>query len=320
MPFRYISPIMDLKEIRYFAQVARAGSFSRAADELRTAQPALSRKVRKLERELGIDLFIRHGRGVRLTNAGSVFLKNAEAIDQLVRRTGEQVRAQDTAVTGHAALGVPPAAGLLIAPTVVQRFQKDWPQVSLHVREGISTLLQEWVLDRRVDVAIVHNPPPLQALKAVPILTERMVLIGPGKRSGEKRPRESLRVRDLGDIPLIMPGLPHNNRRLLEQSAAQHGVRCKIVLEVDSVVLTKELVRKGLGYSLLTYSAVQDEVAHGEFRAYPIEHPPLVSTLAVTTLREAVPSPFIRDLILKIRETVRGLVQRGDWEKGRLSA
>jgi len=313
---------MDLKEIRYFAQVARAGSFSRAASELRTAQPALSRKVRKLERELGIDLFIRHGRGVRLTNAGAVFLKNADAIDQLVRRTGEQMQAQDTAITGHVALGVPPVAGVLIGPSVVERFQKDWPQVSLHVREGISTLLQEWVLDRRVDVAVVHNPPPLQALSTIPILTERMVLIGPGKgRRGEnKKQRESFRVRDLGDIPLIMPSLPHNNRRLLEQSAAQHGVRCKILLEVDSVMLTKEMVRKGFGYSMLTYSAVQDDIARGEIRAYPIERPPLVSTLAITMLRETAPSPFVRDLIAKVRETVREFVQRGDWEKGRLSA
>jgi LysR family nitrogen assimilation transcriptional regulator len=88
---------MDLKEIGYFAQVARAGSFIRAAEELRIAQPALSRKIRKLERDLGVDLLVRHGRGVRLTTAGALFLKNADAINDLVRQTKEQVSPKEAA-------------------------------------------------------------------------------------------------------------------------------------------------------------------------------------------------------------------------------
>ena len=87
---------MDFREIRYFAQVATAGSFSRAAKELRVAQPALSRQIRKLEQELGVDLLVRHGRGVRLTGAGSILLERAEQMIHLLRNTGDEVRATPT--------------------------------------------------------------------------------------------------------------------------------------------------------------------------------------------------------------------------------
>ena len=83
---------MELKELRNFMRVARAGSVSRAADELRLAQPALSRQISKLERELGVSLFSRHGRGVRLSAAGSLLLERAEAIVHLVRQTSDEIR------------------------------------------------------------------------------------------------------------------------------------------------------------------------------------------------------------------------------------
>lgn len=67
----------------------------------------------------------------------------------------------------------------------VERFQKTWPQTTLHVREGVASLLQEWLLEKRVDVAVLHNPPHLESLNIRPLLTERMMVIGPPVR----RPR-----------------------------------------------------------------------------------------------------------------------------------
>src|SRR5690242_17789906 len=102
---------MEFKELRNFMHVARAGSVSRAADELRLAQPALSRQIKKLEQELGVSLFARHGRGVRLSAAGSVLLERAESIAQLVQQTGEEIRDRRAPGGSRITLGVPPAAG-----------------------------------------------------------------------------------------------------------------------------------------------------------------------------------------------------------------
>ena len=84
--------IMEIRELRSFLHVAHAGSVSRAAQELRVAQPALSRQIQKLEHELGMPLFSRHGRGVRLSTAGSQLLERAEAIIRLVHEASEEIK------------------------------------------------------------------------------------------------------------------------------------------------------------------------------------------------------------------------------------
>lgn len=315
---------MDFREIRYFAQVATAGSFSLAAKELRVAQPALSRQIRKLEQELGVDLLVRHGRGVRLTGAGSVLLERAEQMIHLLRNTGDEVRANANAISGHVSLGLPPAAGLLLASPIVRTFQRDWPHVALHVRDGISNLLQEWLLDGRVDVAVLYNPPAMDALDSEVIMHEHMVVVEPpdhpnrprrGKSQIGKPQFGTCRIRDLADMPLIMPGLPHNNRRIAEQAAIQHGVRLRVRLEVDSVTLAKAMVKNGLGCTILAYAAVHEEVTRGELKVRVIERPALVSTVAVAMLRERRAHRLPNELRRTVVAEVNKLVSDGVWRR-----
>jgi len=295
--------------------IARVGSVSRAARELRVAQPALSRQVAKLEDELGTALFVRHGRGVRLTSAGAQLLERAEIIINLVAQTGERVQASSDRLSGHIALGLPPAVGVWVAPPIAEVFHDRWPAVTLHIREGLSSSLQEWLLDRRVDVALVYNQTPLEAFDIRPLCSEAMVIVGPpGESLIDRRCGEPLRIRDLAELPLIVPGFPHANRRVLEQAAVQHGVHLRIVLEVDSVTLTRALVRRGLGYSVLTYTAIQEAVERGELRALPIERPAIRSTVALATLREQRASRLVRAMSEVVGDKVRDLVTTGAWK------
>src|SRR6201999_172050 len=104
-----------------------------------------------------------------------------------------------------------------------ERFQKAWPLVTLHMREGVTSSLQEWLLEKRIDIAILHNPPHLETLDIAPILLERMLVIGPPKRRvKDGRHPASFRIRNLGELPLILPNMAHNNRRLVEQAAIEH--------------------------------------------------------------------------------------------------
>jgi LysR family nitrogen assimilation transcriptional regulator len=299
--------------LRYFIQIARAGSFSRAAAELYIAQPALSRQITKLEHELGVELFVRHGRGVKLTSAGAMLLERAEMITHYVRQTGEQVRAAGDAMTGHITIGMPPAVGMPLLPRVIEAFMARWPRVSIHVREGLSTSLQEWLLDRRVDLAIVYNQPPLDALDIVPMFSEPMVVVSP-PGSDAPMPGASFRIRDLADLPLILPGLPHANRRVVERAAVQHDVHLRVVLEVDSVPLTRALVNQGLGHSLLTYTAVQEDVASGRLRAHPIERPAIRSTVSLATLRDRRASPVVDAMFGVVSEKLHELVVSDAWQ------
>jgi LysR family nitrogen assimilation transcriptional regulator len=302
---------LDIRELRSFLQVARAGSFSRAATELYIAQPALSRQIAKLETEIGASLFTRHGRGVRLTAAGARLLERAEMITQMVSETGDLVRASVDEERGHLAIGLPPAISLLIGVELIRAFQERWPLVSLHVREGLSSSLQEWVLDRRVDIAVLYNQPMLDAFDVRPMFSEPMVLVGP---AGDTRVPPALHIRDLADIPLILPGLPHTNRLLIEHAALQQGVRLRVDLEVDSVVLTKSLIKAGAGYSILAYAAVQRESAQGELMLHSIERPAILSSVAITTLREQRSARLISGVTLLLTEKLRDLITSPAWQ------
>lgn len=300
---------MDIRELRSFVQVAHAGSFSRAAKDLYIAQPALSRQIAKLEEQLNVTLFTRHGRGVELTAAGARLLERAEVMLHYLQETTDHVRSSAEQERGHLAVGLPPAIGAVIGPEVIKRFRQLWPKASLHVREGLSGSLQEWVLDGRVEVAVVYNQPLLDAFEVTPLFSEPMVLVGPPGEAG--RP---VRMHELADMPLILPSLPHSNRRLVEQAAVQNGVRLSVALEVDSVLLTKRLVEEGLGYSILANAAVQDDIAQGRLSAHPIERPGIRSTVMLTRLRERRNSRLAASWESLLIEQLQLLVTRGKWD------
>lgn len=304
---------MELRELRNFMQVARAGSVSRAAQELRLAQPALSRQIQKLEHELGVSLFARHGRGVRLSAAGSLLLERAEAIAQLVHETSEEIKDDRSPARGRFTLGVPPAAGRLLIPPFVERFQKAWPQTTLHMREGVTSSLLEWLVDKRIDLALLHNPPHLEALNISPILTERMLVVGPAEGGKSRKTPKTYRIRDIGELPLILPNMAHTNRRLVEHAALEHGVRLRIRIEADSVAFAKAMVENGLGYTILTYAAVQDELVRGTLVAYPIVRPTLSTRVSIVTLRDKQAPRLTQEASAMLREVCRALVRQKIW-------
>lgn len=307
---------MDIRELRYFVQVARAGSFSAAASRLNVAQPALSRQLKKLEDELGAQLLTRHGRGVEITEAGAILLGEAEALIEHLAETVERVRGGRPMIVGQVALGVAPTSGQLIVPELYEEFRKRWPDATLVIREGISSQLEEWLLNRRIDIAVLHNPLPLEGIEMRPLLHERMVLaLAPGHPAASP---DGIGFGDLSEVPLILPSLPHSNRRLVERIALQHNLRLNVALEVDSVPLIKSMVKRGFGATIQTYAGVAAEAARGEFVVRTIERPYLSSTICIGLPAEARTAWLTLELMRMLRTCVAGLVTRGAWEGARL--
>ena len=150
-----------------------------------------------------------------------------------------------------------------------------------------SSSLEEWLLDRRLDVAVLHNPLPMEGIDMEPLLHERMVLVHAPGANKDLRWGKSIRIRDLDSLPLILPSLPHSNRRFVERACSQHGVRLNIITEVDSVAIVRSLVKQGFGNTIVTYAGAALDVKTGELCALPIDHPPLVSTVCLAMPREA---------------------------------
>jgi LysR family nitrogen assimilation transcriptional regulator len=305
---------MDIRELRSFMHVARLGSFNRAAAQLHIAQPALSRQLQKLEDQLGVKLLVRSGRGVEVTEAGAVLLAQAEMLVSQFDATAKLVSGRNDRFQGHVTVGLPPTCGLLISPELFAQFYERWPHATLILREGISSSLEEWLVDRRIDMAVMHNPLPLGGIEIEPLLHEHMVVVYPPGPV----PDGEIRLRDLAETPLILPALPHSNRRLIERAAAQYGSRLTIIAEVDSQLFIKELVKRGFGHTVQTFAGVARDCEAGQLHARPIGRPPLMSTLTLGVASSGRQNWLVMEVARLLRSIISDLVNRGDWAGARL--
>jgi len=245
-----------------------------------------------------------------------MLMERAEALLRMADDTRDYISGTEDLAVGNVVLGLPPMAGAALAPPIVEHYLKVWPQISLRLLEGSSASLHEWVLDRRIDLAVLHNPIALPELDIEPISYEQTVLVGPGKAAHGDLPRikSSISVGELADVPLIMPALPHANRRMLDNAAKQFGVRLQIRSEVDSITLIKALIRYGQGFTVSTFASVQNEVARGELQAYSIDRPPLISVFAIVRRREMRGSWLTNELAETVRVTLAKQIASGEWQ------
>jgi LysR family nitrogen assimilation transcriptional regulator len=262
---------MDLRQLRYFVGVLEAGSFTRAAETLRIAQPALGLHIRRLEEELSVQLMVRHSRGIEATEAGRFLFENALRILADVDATARALRDFSGPPRGRVALGLTPSLNATLATAVIRRCSAEIPLVAITMVEGLSSVLAEWVSAGRIDIALAYNVPEGQALASDPLLQEELFLVQPAG-DGADYPAD-VAFAALADHPLIMPGLPHTMRRLLEDVAATAGVTLTVAFEMQSVSTVKELVEQGVGATVLPLGAVRREVNQGLLQAQRIVDP-----------------------------------------------
>lgn len=244
---------MNLAQIEAFVHVVEHGSFSKAALVLGVAQPLLSRQVRALEVDLRETLLERHGRGVRLTEAGRRLLAHGQDILQLVQQAREDLQAQRDEPTGTVTLAVPPTQARLLTLPLIQAFQANWPAARLAIMEGFSTTLTEWLLTGRCDLALVYNPEPLPALEVLPLRRESLCLYS----AAGQAPGSPLTLQSLARLPLVMPQRGQIFRSRLEAAAAMAGVQLDVRWEVSSVPALLDLVAAGVGHAALGEDALR---------------------------------------------------------------
>lgn len=149
---------LDIRQMRYVVEVADRGNFSRAAERLRVAQPALSQQILKVERELGFDLFVRHPRGASVTSAGAAFVEDARAtisaFDKAVERAGSRGRGE----CGQLRLGFIAGGAQWLMPLILRAFQESYPEVDLRLRETSFVDPSGGLASGEADVAFIRPP------------------------------------------------------------------------------------------------------------------------------------------------------------------
>jgi LysR family transcriptional regulator, nitrogen assimilation regulatory protein len=247
--------MVDVRQLTYFISVIEAKSFTKAAEVLHVAQPALSQQMQRLEQELGQKLMARHSRGVEPTESGLRLLVHARAIVKSIDNATYDVRHfRDEGSTVR--LGMPRSLCETVGVELLRSWRHDHPRVNLIVSEQLSNTLTDWLIADRLDLALTYSPSDDDGLFCEPLLQEKLCAV--------TRPREQT-ARQLGEIrfielaqkPLILHTPAYVNRQLIDIAAKYCSVRLNVAFEIDSIDLTLNMVEARLGYAIQPYLTVR---------------------------------------------------------------
>jgi LysR family nitrogen assimilation transcriptional regulator len=272
---------VDIRQLRYFVAVVESESFSRAAQKLHVAQPALSLHVRNMEADLGTELLVRTPQGVIPTDAGLVLLHRAREIiaDFQSARQAVQEHANDPA--GEVQIGLPGTIAEMLAVPLILRARERYPRIRLKIAEAMSGFVLEWLYESRIDLGVLYLPIHERGLRSTPIATEQLYLFAPSDFESEHLPEDGV-LNDLTvipELPLILPGPSHGLRSLIDAELERHGLALTTVTEVNSYKAIKTLVQHGEGVSILPANAITEEVADGDVRSWSFGDPPFARTV-----------------------------------------
>jgi DNA-binding transcriptional LysR family regulator len=264
-------------------------------------QPALTTRIKKLERELGVELFTRTPRGMRLTAEGRAFRPHAQRALQELAEGRELLRELREGRVGELLVGAAPAISTYVLPLVLRRFQAEFPNVHLIVRTGHSEEVLELVLREQVQIGLVRELPH-PAVESVPLYEDEIVLVvHPGHRFAEPN-ASSIVVHELGEERLILFDRTSSYFVLTSTFFREAGVVPRGVMELDNVDATKKMVEHGLGIAFLPYTAVREELASGSLREVAIEgYEPVRRQIVALRRRDAVvPEDLVEGLLAAV--------------------
>ena len=240
---------MDDRRLRTFLAVIDEGGVTPAARKLRTAQPSVSQTLRALERECGVELFHRVGRGLRPTPAGEALIGPARQALRSLEAAADAVAGVAALAAGRLDIGAlstlasDPLSGLIC------RFRKTHDGLSVRVleSEGVAALAA-LVRSGECELGITHLPAPIHDLCAHPLGRQELLLVFPPSRRAQTA---SFPVRALATTPLVVPPAGTSTRILLEQALAETGIEPRIAVETAAREATIPLVLGGAGAALL---------------------------------------------------------------------
>lgn len=280
---------MDLRQLRYFVDVANLKSFSHAAVHLNVAQSALSRHVRLLESELGVRLLNRHGRGAEPTAAGKVLLRRARRVLRAVDETREAVIHAGLGPAGPVTLAIPPSVSSLFAAPLINICERDLPHVTLKLSEGWSGDILEWLLIGHNDLGIIYSSQVDNRVSFKPIITESLAVVGSSTDTCLKS-RSGFTLREISTMPLVVPPRPHGLRRVIDAAFAEHDLTPLYEHESQVWSVIRDMIRSGHAYSILPPSEVKTDIRRGHVVSVPIVNTEVKRTLGVAINRDIPPS------------------------------
>jgi LysR family cyn operon transcriptional activator len=289
---------MDLKQLTYLLAVRDAGSFTRAANSLHVAQPAISMAIAKLEQQLELRLFDRQDRAVRLTPEGEVLCRHAERLLLQMHQAEAEMAELKGLERGEVRIGIPYMMGSYYFPSRLMAFKHRYPGLKIRVEEAGTRELLSRMVDGTLDLAILITSDLPPAIEGAHLLSEEMLMV-----VGEDHPLRGAASVTLAqfftqELALFRRGFYH--REHMEALAQKLGVEPDIAFESNLIPLLKAVVRQGFAVTTFLRMVLEEEP---DLCCVPFE-PPIFLDLCVAWRRGdplSMANRALRDFLLKER-------------------
>jgi LysR family transcriptional regulator, transcriptional activator of the cysJI operon len=258
--------VLENFRIRVFRTVAHHLNFSRAAEELLLAQPAVTQQVKALEDELGVPLFDRSGGRISLTAGGNVLLPFADKIKEVSDQAFAAVAETTGEQAGELAVGASQTIGQYLLPNFVASFVKTYPRIRIIARSGNTEAMLDALLAHEIQLALIEGPERRKDLNIEPFLQDHMVLVVPASHEWADH---EVDVEALKQQPLLMREFGSGSRRVLEKAIVAAGLQKKdlrVQMELDSTEGLLSAVEAGLGMTFVSRWAVRNQLSLGTLK------------------------------------------------------
>lgn len=304
---------MEIRQLRALLAVADTGSVTAAAKALHVVQPAVTKQIRALEAELGVELFSRSRSGMSLNSNGKQVLDRARrAMEELDRARTEVLSGEGAAVRGRVAVGLLPSTVELLAPELVSTVADRYPGIALRVDVGYAGHLAQWLESGDIDVALLFEQPSESSFRITPMVREDLWAVAPA--AAGLRAQEAVSLEEVLRHPLVLPAAPHGLRNIVDAAAA--GMDVSVAVETNDASLQRRLVADGHGWTILP-PAVAADVADAVSCA-PIAGAPLSRTIGTAVARDPARSRACDVVVDVLGEVIATSVTGGAWPSARL--
>lgn len=294
---------LTLRQLRYFEALSRFGHFGHAADACAISQPALSVQIKELEQSLGLPLFERGPRSVRLTAFGETWLERVRDILRAVDELGEMARAAQDTLSGSLRLGVIPTIAPYLLPSLIGALRASHPSLHLEVRETMTERLIEELGEGRIDTAIVALPVDEPSMAELPLFTEGLMLVRPFADAGRPVPSPDA----LGEMRLLMLEQGHCFRDQALAFCNLQGAARRDGLDGSSLSTLVQMVGAGIGVTLIPEMAVRVETRSAPVAVDRFPAPQPARTVGLIWRKTNPLADQFRDLGAQIREVAAKL-------------
>ena len=253
---------MNLYHLKTFYYTAKYRSYTKAADMLGITQPAVTRQIQELQHSSDLVLFNRVGKKILLTDAGESMYALAEKIFELEAQVEENIRDFQQQKSGKISIVTSETFGGFYLPEIIINFNKNYPEIYLSVLTLNDFYVVENVSSLNYDLGFLSKEIVHPKIIVKELFTEDIVMIV--NPSHPLASREIIEPGELDNMPIIMHEAESGTRHILNEFRKKHGIRFNVVCDFSNNESIKTLVKKGMGFSLISLNVVKDDIKRGD--------------------------------------------------------